>query len=133
MLQLKFGAPREECFFVGIGGYAAYNLSGTVTPASAGTFSIGSDPTDNLKALDIGLVANIGYQLENGIFFRARSQYGFTNLQPQVADPTVVLSYTPSIYTRAYSLEIGYFFGHKAKHIRHISKDDGYQDIRIRE
>jgi hypothetical protein len=117
-LTFKFGKPGRNHFCLGIGSYAAYNVSGFVTPDDlTRKFSIGSSNTDFIKAFDAGIGLDVGYQLKNGLFFRLRGQGGLSNLQPAIDGV--------SIRTQSTSLIIGYLFGAKAKHYaRRVTNDD---------
>jgi hypothetical protein len=89
---------------VGAGPYIGYNVSGT---ESNGTLRIGSDASDDVRALDFGVGANVAYELCDGIFFRARYQYGVANLLPETS------SAINRINAESYGIQVGYFFGTK--------------------
>ncbi|MEI8279278.1 MAG: porin family protein [Bacteroidota bacterium] len=77
--------PTGHGLFIGAGPYVGYCLSGNETPAggSAIALSIGSDKTKNTwTALDFGANGMIGYEFNNGLFFRANYAYGFANCIP---------------------------------------------------
>jgi hypothetical protein len=102
-VMYKFHLKTCNSLFVGIGPYVGYNISGTQTN---GSLKIGSDNTDNIKAFDFGAGINVGYEMCNGLFFRARYQWGIANLQPQN-------DYITNINSESYGVQIGYFFGRK--------------------
>ena len=104
-LMFKFQMRDRSYLFVGAGPFVGYNISGT---EAEGTFRIGSANTDNIKALDYGIGANLGYELKCGLFFRARYQWGLANLQPQSN------SYISTINSESYGIQVGYFFGRRA-------------------
>lgn len=100
-LTYKFNLSHANFFFIGAGPYVGYNLSGTGTGRDLG---IGTDPSnDDIRAWDWGVGANLGFELNSGLFFRARYQQGFYNMQPggQFA----------AINSASYGVQIGYFFG----------------------
>jgi hypothetical protein len=118
--EFKFGNPGRNHFCLGLGGYVAYNVSGTVnaTDGSSGTLAIGSDITDQLKSFDAGIGLDIAYQLKGGLFFRIRGQGGISNLQPYTGFGS------ETIRTQSASLEIGYLFSAKPKHTAKRNTDD---------
>jgi len=116
--ELKFGRPDRNHFCLGFGGYAAYNVSGSISPGhvNGGTLKIGSDMGDQIKAFDAGVSLDMSYQLRCGVFFRIRGQGGLSNLQPNTG--------YAAIRTQTGSLEIGYLIPGKAKHARRRNTDD---------
>jgi len=116
--ELKFGKPGRNHFCIGLGGYAAYNVSGSISPGdvNGGTLKIGSGYGDQIEAFDAGISLNIAYQLKNGLFFRIRGQGGLSNLQPNAG--------YDAINTESGSLEIGYLFGEKTKHTKRRNAND---------
>ena len=118
--QYCFGEDNVG-FFVGIGPYLGYNISGNISGTGSGgstTLNIGSkkpDPTtgaggDDIKALDFGAGLNLGYRMSNGFFARAHYQMGLANLD-------VMADADNTMHTSAFGVTVGYFFnsakGHK--------------------
>jgi hypothetical protein len=126
IFQFKFGRPGRNHFYIGAGGYAAYNVSGTSSASgySSASMDIGSDNKAVLKTFDAGIIFDIGYQLKYGLFFRLKGQGGLTDLQPQTGLATIRSS--------ASSLEIGYLFGAPRKAHRHGVRRDGNRDIEMK-
>ncbi len=74
-------------FYLGGGPYAGFNIAGQKKIDIAGVeterdLEIGDESGDNLKALDFGFNALIGYQLTSGLNFGAGYGFGLTNLYP---------------------------------------------------
>jgi hypothetical protein len=106
--MFKFRMRHHNLLFVGAGPFVGYNVSGAL---SEGSFKIGSSSSDNLKAIDYGIGANVGYEFNCGLFFRARYQWGVANLQPQTN------SYISTINSESYGIQAGYFFGRRAHRV----------------
>ena len=104
----------EKCgarWMFGFGPYIADNVSGTFSrdaygplPGGSGSLVFGSDPKDNLKGLDMGINAGVGYQTKKHFYFRLRYQLGLANLSPTSDGQS-------SIKTTAIGVSIGYLFG----------------------
>lgn len=111
-VMYKINTTHGEHFFVGLGPYIAYNMSGKTkftsnfsgTGAETQTISFGSDAHDNMKTIDLGLGINVGYQLLNGLFLRVYYQKGLVNLFPQGNTEN-------SIYSTNYGVGLGMLFG----------------------
>ncbi len=104
----KTGDPSSGRFFVGLGPYAGYNISGNITNTSADmknrAVNIGSNKNnDDIKPLDFGVGANVGYELACGFFVRLRYQIGLFNLTPNT-------NAGASIKSTSYGLNVGYLF-----------------------
>ncbi len=116
--EFKFGKPGRNHFFLGLGAYVALNVNGSISPndVNGGTLKIGSSQTDDLKALDIGIGFDIGYQFKTGLFLRVRGQGGLNDLRAQSEG-----LYVGTIRTSSSVFEVGYLFGKVAKHpgVRH--------------
>ena len=113
-VQYKFGKPGGDRFFIGVGPYMGFNLSGhdKVTYYGATndiTIKVGNDANnDFIKPLDFGLGLNAGYLLSSNLFVRAHYQHGLVNLQPG-GDAN------NSAFNSNYGLSVGYFFGGNTK------------------
>jgi hypothetical protein len=108
-------------FTVGVGAYFGYNAEADINGLR---LLIGNSSSDDIKATDIGVCANIGLELRNGIFFRIKSQRGLSNLR---SDPTLT-----SIYSGSDAITIGYLFNKKARHHRVVrSGNDQYIERRM--
>jgi len=112
-LLYKFGNARGNRFFVGAGGYGAYNFGGTnnFNPVSfyPGNIKIGDDKnTDMFTPIDFGVGINAGYQQKDGLFFRASYQVGLANLSPDTDNSRFIRSTSCGV-------QIGYFFRHAKK------------------
>ncbi len=86
-IQYKIGALGSNRFFVGAGPYVDWNKDGyshlrAGSIDSRSDLKIGSTVIDQLKAIDLGIGANVGYQITEGLFVRFRYQMGFLNLYP---------------------------------------------------
>ncbi len=88
-IEYKSGEKCSSRFFAGAGPYIGDNISGDyiiedngIIPGTSGKLTIGSDKNANLKALDLGIGANIGYQLKKRLYLRIRYQAGLVNLTP---------------------------------------------------
>ena len=115
-LLLKFGLNGGGQFFIGGGPYVGYNIIATsvdqVTDLATGqsekknnTLKIGSqNGFDDIKALDLGLGCNVGFQLASGLYFRFRFQKGLSNMSPNDAT---------TIHTTSLGLQVGYLFRNK--------------------
>lgn len=95
-IQYRFTVANMEGWFVGAGPYVAVAFGGNVYSKterySEGTgllveasdikrdILIGKDRGDDVKATDIGLNLNAGYRLSQGMFVRAHTGMGLTNL-----------------------------------------------------
>lgn len=110
----KTGHPGDCRFFIGVGLYAAYNMSGhslNEPPAGSGTsannytFKIGSqNGVDDIQAFVFGLGMNTGIELPCGVYFRFRIQKGLSNMSPNEGT---------TINTSSIGLQAGYMFHNK--------------------
>ena len=100
--------------FIGIGGYIARNMSGTVasTGNSSEPLNIGTTIGSDIKPFDFGLGLNTSSEWHCGIFLRARLQYGLSNLWP---------GYNSTMTSFGCGLQVGYLFGKKSKIVMHIA------------
>ena len=82
----KTGQPGGGRLFFGAGPYLGYNLSGTKNASAFGisnsaSMNFGTDQSkDDMKAIDYGVGANVGYQFAFGLFIRLNYQMGLANL-----------------------------------------------------
>jgi hypothetical protein len=94
--------------FVGAGPYLGYAISGKtrgISPTTAESdLSIGSDASDLIKAMDLGVNVNAGFLLGKGLFARLQYGMGLTNTSSAPAN---------SIKNSCFSISVGYFFGRK--------------------
>jgi hypothetical protein len=92
-VQYKFGDKGGNRIFVGLGPFIGINLGGSAKVSvassflgasfdSSAKFTVGSDSSDFIKRFDYGIGINAGYQMTNGLFFRAYYQRGLANLEP---------------------------------------------------
>lgn len=119
-VQFNFAAGRGN-FFVGVGPYAAFALSGkveservrvltngndgtTTQQSSSRDLNIGSELGDDIVATDIGLNLNTGYKWDGGLFLRGNAGFGLSNLQPMGNENN-------SLKNFSIALSIGYLFG----------------------
>lgn len=113
----KSGEEGSGRFFGGIGGFISYNIAGTekietsgsVGGTTAGTsvsnkMKFGNEAGDNLRPLDYGPSATLGYELGSGLYFRGHFNYGLANILPQGNSDASVKSMT-------FGISVGYFFG----------------------
>ncbi|PSK92152.1 outer membrane protein with beta-barrel domain [Taibaiella chishuiensis] len=113
----KTGEEGSGRFFVGLGGYISYTIAGTQKSETATTaggittdkksslkMKLGNDKTDELRPLDYGPSAMLGYELANGLYFRGHFNYGLANMLPQGNSD----AYTKSM---SFGISVGYFFG----------------------
>ncbi len=111
-------------FFAGAGVFFGYNVSGTDKNTNedipSGQLDIGASDTDQIRTVDAGICLHAGYQLSNGLFFRARYQRGLKNISP-VSDISKA-----SIYSQSYGIDIGFYFLEKRKHKHLPANGDPY-------
>lgn len=113
----KTGDEGSGRFFAGIGGYVSYNIAGTLKTESSTTINgatnginastkmkFGNDKIDNLRPLDYGPSATLGYELANGLYFRGNFNYGLANMLPAGNSDY-------STKSMSFGLSVGYFFG----------------------
>ena len=73
--------------FVGAGPYVAYAAHAKVTGTNySAKVAIGNDVTDELKPIDIGFDAIIGYKLSKGLYIKAAYNFGLVNIVPKSDD-----------------------------------------------
>ena len=106
-IEYKAGEKCNSRFFAGAGPYVCKNLSGTFSrdsygpvPSSSGSLNIGTD----IKALDLGLGVNVGYQIKKHFYFRLHYQVGLTNLDASGDSKN-------STKTSAIGFTMGFLFG----------------------
>ncbi len=108
---------KMKHWFIGAGPYMAFNMSGKGTVSSPDTsytksLSFGTDSTNSLRKLDIGLGANVGYQFDNGIFLKVHLQTSLLNLAPK--NPTVD-GVTVTERNTNFGFTAGYYFKTKKR------------------
>lgn len=84
-VNYHFGAKDKNHFFVGAGPYLGYCLGGKTKVDGQDDYKlkVGSDKAkDDVKPLDFGLNANVGYQMSNGLYLRAFYSLGLANTTP---------------------------------------------------
>ncbi len=96
--------------YLGGGPYAGFNVSGqrkltTGSGTAESDLKIGNDSGDDIKALDFGLNALVGYQLSSGLNFGAGYGFGLTNLTPTSTSNTNIEK-----NNRLLSFTVGYAF-----------------------
>jgi hypothetical protein len=110
-VQYKIGVLGSNRLFVGAGPYISWNKDGTFHVVATGIDSrsdlkIGSTVSDQMKSIDLGLGANVGYQITEGLFVRMRYQKGFTQLDPGGVSGNTARS-------SGFCLSVGYLFYRK--------------------
>ncbi len=128
--EFKFGKPGHARFCLGLGGYVGYNIAGSLSPGdiNGGTLKIGSDGSDDLKALDLGVAIDIGLQLKSGLFFRIRGQGGISDLEPKQEE---LGTYVGTIRTSCTRFEVGYLFNNGKKSKSRHGADDRYLEPKM--
>jgi len=84
-VNYQFGDKDKNHFFVGAGPYLGYCLGGKTKGDGQDDYKlkVGSDKAkDDVKPLDFGLNANVGYQMSNGLYLRAFYSLGLANTTP---------------------------------------------------
>ena len=108
----KLGNARGNRFFFGLGGYIGYNIGGTISNSTSSIYpadiKIGNSKGDFVTPFDFGAGINAGYQLKDGIFFRARYQVGLANLSPNTDNGRFIRS-------SSFGAQVGYFFRNAKK------------------
>lgn len=107
LVNLPAGPGR---IYLGGGPYGAFNISGQRKLTIAGTttepdLEIGDESGDDIKALDFGFNALVGYQLNSGLNFGAGYGFGLTNLRPGSTSGTNIEQ-----NNRLWSFTVGYAF-----------------------
>lgn len=88
--------------FVGVGPYWGYAIGGNNKIGSSKTdLEIGSSNTDDIKPMDFGINANVGFLLAGGIYIRGMYAHGLTNILPGGNSDN-------SIKNSSLSLSVGY-------------------------
>lgn len=96
--------------FVGVGPYFSYCMSGKVKVKGSifgfpvdesDDLNIGSDATDQIKSMDFGGNANIGFVSALGLYARASYSMGFANISNSSAANS-------ELKTRGFALSVGY-------------------------
>lgn len=122
----KTGFFENSTFFIGAGPYLGINRDGEYYIQSGSIISkkdlkFGKWPTDDIRKLDLGAGANIGYQNHTGFFLRARAQMGLLNLMPGTVRNATMTS-------MGYCLSVGYIFYTKNK-MGKTKMRNGYKPI----
>jgi len=122
----KTGLFENSTFFIGAGPYLGINRDGEYYIQSGSIISkkdlkFGKWPIDDIRKLDVGAGANIGYQNHTGFFLRARAQMGLLNLIPGTVRTTTMTS-------MGYCLSVGYIFYTKNK-MGKTKMRNGYKPI----
>ena len=106
----KFGKLGASRLFVGAGPFIGYNINGyykVFSPLfvdSRSDLKVGGGATDQVNNLDAGVGVNVGYQLTEGLFLRARTQVGFLNMSaPTANDNNTLRSFS-------FGITAGYIF-----------------------
>lgn len=113
----KSGEPGDDRFFVGVGPYIGWNMSGKYKETGNGasetrSLNIGDKVgEDDSKRTDYGIGVNLGYQLSMGLFIRAHFQKGLANLQPGGNADNIAQNMN-------YGISFGYLFGGHDDHHR---------------
>ncbi len=111
----KTGTEGSGRFFAGLGGYITYHIAGSRKfegPNAGGgigvrltrSMTFGDNQIDDLRRLDFGPAAMLGYQLANGLYIKGQYQYGLANMQP-------IGNSNFSIKSMSFGLSVGYSFG----------------------
>ncbi len=85
-LEYQIGLTKKQNYFVGGGPYVATNTHGRTSlsgpfPANQ-DLRVGLGAGDDIKRYDVGCSLWFVFQATKGLFFRARCQSGFFNLDP---------------------------------------------------
>lgn len=96
--------------YLGGGPYAGFNIAGQRETTLLGVsteddLKFGKNNDDDLKALDFGFNALVGYQLSSGLNFGAGYGFGLTNLIPTSDSNT-----NGEVNNRLWSFTVGYAF-----------------------
>ncbi|MES2701246.1 MAG: porin family protein [Bacteroidota bacterium] len=104
----KFGEPGDNRFFIGAGPYFGINMGGKEKTSGYPDLDLpmGSDSSDFMKPLDIGLGFAAGYEFANGFQVRANTQFGLANLMPIGNSDNSIKSFN-------YGVTIAYMLGDK--------------------
>lgn len=121
-VQYKIAENYSGYFFGGGGGYAAIAAGGDVTnevaiiPGNATNpddvttrsidrnLEIGNDAWDDVQSADVGLSFNTGFMWYNGLYIRAFSDIGITNIAPQGNDNN-------KLKNLSFGIAVGYLIG----------------------
>lgn len=99
----KFFVGAGPSLSVGIGGKWKYTYSGQTQKEDV---HFGSNELDDMKRFDFGANAVAGYCMENGLFFAANYNQGFSNLDP---------SGSGTLRSHYFGIRVGYLLGGKGK------------------
>jgi hypothetical protein len=116
-LMYMFNDPSEGRFFVGVGPYVGFAVSGKEKQHGGGfpdettSYKFGSGADQNLGRVDYGAQATAGYLLRSGIFFRGTYQHGIGDLMPSES-PLQTEAY---VNNTCIVVSIGYQIGHAPK------------------
>ena len=85
-IQYKLGGANESGFFFGAGAYYGVTIGAVVTdntaPSKKRELEVGPDRHDDIARSMFGWSVNVGYQMSNGLFFRAAWQNGVSDYIP---------------------------------------------------
>jgi len=107
-LECQIGIPKKQNYFIGGGPYVATNTHGRTS--LSGPFptnqdlKVGLGASDDIKRYDAGFSVWFVFQATKGLFFRARCQGGFFNLDPSK------YSKGNEMRNRDFRLTMGYMF-----------------------
>jgi hypothetical protein len=115
-LIYMFNDPSEGRFFIGVGPYVGFAVSGKEKRHGGGvadqtiSYKFGSEKDQNLARIDYGAQATVGYLLRSGIFFRGTYQQGIGNLVPSEEGNN-----GSTIRNTNISISLGYNLGNRPK------------------
>jgi hypothetical protein len=127
MATAKINVRGGNTAFVGLGPYVAANVAGTTKISNKITLPyiayenitrdlrVGSGEEDDLKMIDFGLCAQVGYLLTNGLYLKVHYQSGILNLLPGGDSQNSLRNYN---------------FGFSAGYLLHIKERKGVADIK---
>jgi hypothetical protein len=108
----KFGRPSGNRFFLGAGLAVGTAVGGHIAAnGHTDKIYIGNDPqVDAVRAFDVGISGQLGYQLSSGFIFRLQSVAGVTNITPGGNADYGLYNYTTTI-------SVAYLFGVQRNHV----------------
>jgi hypothetical protein len=115
MVTYKFATPGCNRFFVGAGPFVTYNWDGVMRTVvdqdrvnSRNDLELGNGATDEMTRWDVGGRIAGGYQMAEGLYFRAQAQLSALNIRPdQYVFPN------SSLVNYNFGVSVGYLFGNK--------------------
>ena len=113
VFRYYFENKHHNRFFIGLGPYVAFNLSGTSKDDDGAgtvqnhTMKFGSTSSDDMRPTDIGVASQLGYLWQKGFYLIVSGQNGFKNLAVP-PDPNYT-STNSTINSSATAISVGYY------------------------